>query len=65
MAFPQKHSGILLAILPFLCLYLLYFAPLKNIGLSCKEAQMTDLKISAAAAAQNEHLLGGLEMKRG
>lgn len=63
MASPQIHSGVLLAILLFLCLSLLYFAPWKNIGLSCKKAQMADLEISAAA--QNEHLLEGLEMKRG
>lgn len=63
-AFPQKH--VLLAILLFLCLSLLYSALSENTGLSCKKAQMTDLKISAAdTAAQNEHLLEGLEMKRG
>jgi len=65
-AFPQKHSGVLLAILLFLCLSLLYFALLENTGLSCKKAQRTDSKISAAdTAAQNEHLLEGLEIKRG
>lgn len=66
LAFPQKRSGILLAILPFLGLSLLYFALLENIGLSCKKAQMTDSKISADdTAAQNEHLLESLEMKTG
>lgn len=66
LAFPQKHSGVLPAILLFLCLSVLYFALLGNTGLSCKKVQMTDSKISAAdTAAQNERLLKGLEMKRG
>lgn len=64
LAFPQKHSGILLAIL--LCLSLLYFALLENTGLSCKKAQKTDSEISVAdTAAQSNHLLEGLETKRG
>lgn len=66
LAFPQKHSGVLLAILLFRALSLLYSALLENTGLSCKKAQMTGSKISAAdTAAQNEHLLEGLEVKRG